>query len=124
MIKLENLSKSFEDNFVIDNLNVDFLDNSITCVLSASGAGKTTMLRIISGLEKDYLGKVIGAGKVSVTFQEDRLFDWLTALQNIEIVSDSKTAKKLLEQMGLSAQADKYPNQLSGGMRRRISLAR
>lgn len=124
MIKLENLSKSFGDNLVIDNLNVDFSDNQITCVLSASGAGKTTMLRIISGLEKDYLGKAVGAGKVSVTFQEDRLFDWLTALQNIEIVSDSKTAKKLLEQMGLSAQADKYPNQLSGGMRRRISLAR
>lgn len=124
MVKLENLSKSFDGNLVIDELNIEFLNNQITCVLSASGAGKTTMLRIISGLEKECFGKATGAGKVSVTFQEDRLFDQLTALQNIEIVSDNKTAKKLLEQMGLGLEADKYPNQLSGGMRRRISLAR
>jgi len=124
MIKLENLSKSFGDRLVIDNLNAVIKDNQITCISSASGAGKTTLLRIIAGLENQYTGSVSGVQKVSVTFQEDRLFPWLTARQNIEIVSDSAKTQTLLKQMQLTNEADKYPNELSGGMCRRVSLAR
>ncbi len=124
MIKLENLSKGFENTPVINELNLDFEDNNITCIFSASGAGKTTMLRIIAGLESPDTGKISGAGKISVTFQEDRLFPWLTAHQNIEVVSDATTAQELLERVELTLEADKYPSELSGGMCRRIAFAR
>ena len=124
MIKLENLSKSFGSHLVIDDLNENFKDNQITFICSASGAGKTTLLRIIAGLESHDKGSVSGAEKVSVTFQEDRLFPWLTAQQNIEIVSDKIKAETLLSDMQLASEADKYPSELSGGMCRRVSLAR
>lgn len=124
MIKLDNLSKSFGSHLVIDDLNESFKDNQITFICSASGAGKTTLLRIIAGLENHDAGSISGAEKVCVTFQEDRLFPWLTALQNIEIVSDEVKAQTLLGQIQLTGEADKYPNELSGGMCRRVALAR
>lgn len=124
MIKIEHLTKSFDGNVVIKDLNIDIAENQITCIFSPSGAGKTTLLRIMAGLEKQDNGTINGEGIISFVFQEDRLLPWLTAKQNIELVSNEDKATKLLEQVKLSQQADKYPEELSGGMCRRIALAR
>lgn len=124
LIEINNLSKSFRQKLIIDNLSVEFYESQITCLISPSGAGKTTLFRILLGLEKQYEGEVKSDGVISVTFQEDRLFDWLSARQNIELVSDKKKAQELLERVKLIDEADKYPSQLSGGMCRRVALAR
>lgn len=125
-IKLENIKKSFEGKTVIDNLSLEIQDKGIFGIFGNSGKGKTTLLRLICGLEKLDGGKITGTeGKrFSVVFQEDRLLPWYTALENVEAVSNRETALRNLSAVGLEEEADKMPSQLSGGMKRRVAIAR
>lgn len=126
MLKLNSLCKSYGGLAVLENLSYDF-ETGITVILAPSGSGKTTLLRIIAGLDKADFGSVSlpEGAKISVNFQEDRLLPTLTALENVALpIDNKKLALKWLEKMGISDFASYLPDQLSGGMKRRVALAR
>ncbi|MHC6180408.1 ABC transporter ATP-binding protein [Clostridium sp. JNZ X4-2] len=132
-VVIRNLNKSYGEIPVFTNLNVNFLKNKITAVLGPSGCGKTTLLNIISGIEKDYSGQVhLESSRLSYIFQEDRLISHLTVYENIAFVLKSTMSKiqvdftvnRFLSMVELSNCRDKFPRELSGGMKRRVALAR
>lgn len=125
MLKLENISMKYGKNTVLDELSYDFEEGKLTAILGESGVGKTTLLNLIAGLIAPSSGKLISSHmRIAYVFQEPRLFDWMTARENVSTVSDDKTAVEMLSLMGLSDSLDKYPSELSGGMKQRVSIAR
>jgi NitT/TauT family transport system ATP-binding protein len=134
VFEVKNLRKSYDALPVLDTLDLVFPDDSITVVLGPSGCGKTTLLNILAGIDEDYEGTVSGFahGTSSCVFQEDRLLPWMNAADNITFVlrqfmamPDAKVrAIEALAAVGLADAIDKRPAELSGGMKRRVSLAR
>ena len=131
MIKVEGLSKSYGKNRLFHDLSFTVADGEKVLLSAPSGVGKTTLLRILCGLERADGGTVKGISPADVTylFQEPRLFPQLTALENVTcILPDPRTgmeaASELLAVLGLSDALDKYPDELSGGMKQRVALAR
>ncbi|WMJ82044.1 ABC transporter ATP-binding protein [Clostridium sp. MB40-C1] len=132
-IELINVCKSFQGQKVFQNLNLGFVKNKISVILGPSGCGKTTLLNIISGIEEVDLGEVIvNNDSISYIFQEDRLIPWLTAYENIAFTLKSYTDKKEMDNLihkyldivKLNGHKDKLPAKLSGGMKRRVAVAR
>ena len=132
MIRIENLSKSFGDKIVLDSFSEVINDKEHVGISGESGKGKTTLLRIIAHLEKKDSGFIEGykADDIAYMFQEPRLFKSLTAIDNVACVmkgriSDNREkARLLLEKLSLSDALYLYPSELSGGMQRRVALAR
>ncbi len=126
MIKIKKLNFSYGDEKILDDFSCEFKKGERVCISAPSGRGKTTLLRLITGLEKPKSGKIeIHTGtKLSVVFQDDILLPWYTAKQNVAIVSNEEIAKQCLDKLGLAAAYDKLPSELSGGMQRRVALAR
>ena len=120
----------------IENLELSVGNREFLCIVGPSGCGKTTLLNIIAGLDKDVLGSVrLGEGqtqrntRISYMFQTPRLLPWLTVLENVQVVLDETPgnegkAEELLRQMDLAGSINEFPNRLSGGMQRRVALAR
>jgi NitT/TauT family transport system ATP-binding protein len=129
-MKITDISFSFEDKVVFDHLNLEIEDGKITAMMAPSGVGKTTLLRLIAGLISPSSGNIDLNGKeVGIMFQEPRLFAQLTNLENVMLVIKQKheklqNATALLEAFGVLDAANKYPEELSGGMAKRVSLAR
>ena len=108
-------------------------DGQFVCLVGPSGCGKTTLLNLIGGLDSGYDG-TIGHGdpaehpRIGFMFQSPRLMPWLTVLDNVRLVAQSpaeaESARELLVHMGLADVLDAYPGTLSGGMQRRVALAR
>ena len=129
MISFDNISLSFGDKRIIDGLTFSFEDGKKYAIMGESGIGKTTILGIIAGLLKVDGGSVgLENARIAYAFQDARLFPWLTVLENVTIVSDlrrdDEKAQKILDAVGLGADLEKYPEELSGGMRQRVSIAR
>ena len=126
MIELQNISKSFDGVSVLDNISAEIPDSGIFAICGASGSGKTTLMRIILGLEQPDSGNISGleGKKTAVVFQNDRLLPWLRALDNVAAVCSKEHAKEMLEKVELSDALNKKPAELSGGMCRRVALAR
>ena len=126
-VKIDSVTKSYGGNKVLSDFSAEIPDNGVTVITGRSGAGKTTLTRLIAGLEKPDSGSIDRRGRVSVLFQEDRLFPQLTARQNVAAVAgvdNAGKADRLLKEVGLADAADKFPSELSGGMRRRVAIAR
>ena len=131
MLKINNLTKSFDGKKVLDNYSIDFPDKGFIAICGPSGCGKTTFLKIIADLEKYDSGEVVfftKKPKVSMAFQETRLLSERTARENVNLVLGDKkatlpVAEELLNKLGIS-DTSLYPDELSGGMKQRVSLAR
>ncbi len=131
MILVKNLSKSFDGKEVLRNLSFDVAPGEHLHLSAPSGVGKTTLLRILAGLERADGGSVEGVDcqQISYLFQEPRLFPQLTVLENVTCIHPdpeqmNTKALQLLEKLGLSHAVSQYPDQLSGGMKQRVALAR
>ena len=129
MIKAVELCKSYGDKKVIDSLSFEIADSEKIVISGESGAGKTTLLRLIAGLEKPDSGSLTGygTGDISFMFQEPRLFPWEKLITNVTAPVGSKktaAAKEMLSALGLGNDLDKYPDELSGGMKQRAALVR
>jgi NitT/TauT family transport system ATP-binding protein len=123
------------DHKALGSLEFSIPEGQLTCILGPSGCGKTTLLNIMSGLDPDMEGTVrVGDGApdghaIGYMFQTPRLLDWLSVIDNIRLVMDKEAirsgrAERLLKQMRLEDVMDAFPNRLSGGMQRRVALAR
>lgn len=133
-LTIKNLTKSFDQKEIFQSFSYSFSDKGIYALSGESGIGKTTLLRIISGLDKDYTGELLGGGigRCSIAFQEHRLFAELTALENVVFaISDRKDkavlekAENLLQILGFKKEdLSLTPPHLSGGMKQRVSIAR
>lgn len=128
-IRICGVSRSFGGAAVLKNVDLT-LTPGVTCLMAPSGAGKTTLTRILLGLEQPDAGTVTGleGARLSAVFQEDRLLDRLDAEGNLRFVLgcayDPARAAALLRELGLDGAADKPAAEYSGGMRRRLALAR
>ena len=143
-ISVRNMVKSFDGKMVLKNISFDLMEGEFLSVLGPSGCGKTTLLRILMGLDSADSGEIIKEGKdisglpcsqrgMGIVFQNYALFPNMTVLQNVEYAltlrkDTKKNAKKIamhtLEQVGLTDQMHKRPNQLSGGQQQRVAIAR
>ena len=131
---LENICKNYTSNDgrvvkVFENFSLETAPGTVVCITGASGTGKTTLLNIVSGLVKPDCGRIVRdgseAGRVSYLFQEPRLLNWKTALENCVLVcSDKQKASQYLSMSGLGDKLCAYPGELSGGERQRVALAR
>jgi len=133
-LTIKSLSKSYGDKVILDCFEYEFGNSGLYVITGKSGVGKTTLLRLIAGLDTDFSGEIIDGGvqNTSVAFQEYRLFPSLSALENVTLPNKAEgkehiteKAKELLFKLGFS-EADMYlrPSELSGGMKQRVSLAR
>ena len=134
-IKLVNVSKFYtvdkESIKVIDKIDLSIPENKITVILGRSGCGKTTLLRLVAGLENFEQGEIIGveSKRKAYVFQEDRLMPWLDVKSNITFgihknEIDNIRINEIIETVGLEKFYNAYPSQLSGGMKQRVSIAR
>ncbi|WP_311677850.1 ABC transporter ATP-binding protein [Sneathia vaginalis] len=127
MIEIRDLIKKFNDHYVFNNLNFYIESDKITVILGKSGCGKTTLLRLISNLEKYDSGSINTNNlKFSYVFQEPRLFPWLTVFENIQAITNlpSDEIYRMIRMVDLEKFSNSYPDELSGGMKSRVSLAR
>ena len=127
MLKLENLTVLYQKQAILQNLSFEFEEGHVSAITGASGIGKTTLLNVLAGFLRPNDGKVIADhSRVAYIFQEPRLFPWMTALENVTTVCNNEAkARALLERLLPDPDAkDKYPSQLSGGMKQRVSIAR
>jgi len=129
-IRLEHIHKAFEGKPVLRDFSCRFAEGKAGCILGASGCGKTTLLRLIAGLEIPDSGSIRGIEnkKISAVFQEDRLIENLSAEKNIMLTAKKgfarEDARHLLLELGLAENAHEPVASFSGGMKRRVAIAR
>jgi NitT/TauT family transport system ATP-binding protein len=127
MIALIGIEKAYGEKRVLEGVSLTLPKGEVTALTGKSGSGKTTLSRILLGLERADGGRIEGAAnlKKAAVFQEDRLCEHLSALDNLRLVGVSREdAIKHLDALGLANDRDERALKLSGGMRRRLALAR
>lgn len=140
ILQIRNFSMAFGENILFSNFDYDF-EPGIYAFSGPSGVGKSTLMRIIAGLEDRYTGDIILNGKKVTTYSAERhmvhqhytSFPWLTVLKNALMVykghqieptaEDAEEAKQVLKELGLEEHLSKLPSQISGGQDQRLSLA-
>ncbi|MEI7503889.1 MAG: ATP-binding cassette domain-containing protein, partial [Paludibacter sp.] len=134
-INIQNLDKSFNDIFILKSFSNEFEDSTVICIKGPSGIGKTTLLRLISKLDKPNAGQITftSCSTLAYSFQDIRLLPWLNVTENIAYTVQAKPLLKqetnnlvgyLLKELELTEEAYKYPHELSGGQQQRVGLAR
>jgi NitT/TauT family transport system ATP-binding protein len=129
-IELRNINKAYGNQQVLADFSADFAEGRVSCIMAPSGWGKTTLIRLMMGLEQIDGGEMTGLEglRKSAVFQEDRLCENLSAAANIRLVCPEKSRQSVEKEMssfGLGGDALGKPvRELSGGMRRRVALLR
>lgn len=128
-VKLTNVTKQFGMVQAIRDLSVTFPQSGTVAIMGPSGCGKTTILQMLAGLSRPSRGTVqCSATSISYVFQEPRLLPWRTVADNIRLArakgTSSRTPEQWLAALGLEDCANRYPEELSGGMRQRVAIAR
>ena len=150
MIKVENLNKSFDGVQVLKDISVEYEPGKCNMIIGASGSGKTVLLKNLIGLmepdsgeicygdrrlsEMEYKEKMLLRQNIGILFQGSALFDFATVIENVmfpmEFFTDWSAAQRkeraqyCLEKVNMTGSDDKYPNELSGGMQKRVGIAR
>jgi len=129
MIGVERLSLSFGEKQVLDGFSLSLPENGVTALRGPSGCGKTTLLRVLAGLERPEAGRVVGVKpeETAFLFQENRLLPWRTVEQHLTDVLPRERRDEVgrwLELVELTGEEKSFPGALSGGMGRRLALAR
>ena len=125
-LEVRNLCKAYGDHVVLKDFSHAFPDGRVTAIEGRSGCGKTTLLRLIAGLEAPDAGTILGVpeGGIAMVFQEDRLPPQLTAAGCLRMVLPRTPDREALGALGLGDAPDQPVREFSGGMRRRVALAR
>lgn len=128
ILRIKKITKSYGKQKVLENISFTINESERICIYGKSGIGKTTLLRIIAGLEKADSGEITFAGKVSMVFQEDRLLENTDVYTNLYCVLGSRfdkaEADMHLKEVGLEGAGNKLVSELSGGMKRRVAIVR
>lgn len=132
-IVVNKINKEFGQKSVLKDFSEVFKAGSSTCIMGASGCGKTTLLRLIAGLDTPDSGSIDGTqGKITMVFQEDRLCETLSVITNLMMIADkgsdmaafNQRCEVLLDKLGLLSEKNSMVCDLSGGMKRRAAIAR
>src|SRR6266403_2595949 len=140
-ISISGVAKSFSSKTVLERVDLSLYENSFTCLLGPSGCGKSTLLNMLAGFIEPTTGHILVVGREvthagadrGVVFQEYALFPWRTAIENVEFgpmiqglprPERRAVARRYLALVGLAEHEDKYPRELSGGMKQRVAIAR
>jgi len=128
-IKVTDLKKSYGEKLIFDGLNLEFQEHAVNCVMGRSGCGKTTLINIIMGIDKDFKGTIEGVpDHMGVVFQENRLCEDFSVMSNIKLVCEKNISGeeiiKNLDLVGLGDNIHTPVKELSGGMKRRVALVR
>ncbi|MCE9656870.1 ATP-binding cassette domain-containing protein [Clostridium celatum] len=125
-MRIENININYGNDIVYENFSIELKDNKINCIIGSSGCGKTTLLNYIAN---ELLQKGI---KISYIFQNDNLIPWKNVYSNLKLIAKNNIKEdqveieidKILEEVGLKEFKYYYPNELSGGMKQRVNIAR
>lgn len=127
MISVDVRRKAFGTSEVLRDVRFEMQDGQTVALLGASGIGKSTLLRLIAGIDAAFEGAIVRPQAIAMVFQEPVLLPWRSVLQNLTLVHPTlgdAAARQTLERIGIGDKADLFPGQLSLGQQRRLSLAR
>jgi len=125
-------AKNYADRQVLRDIDFALADGEVLAIVGRSGAGKTTLLRLIAGLDHAFAGTIDVKGPIGMVFQEPRLLPWRRTIENVALAlpgsprepENERRAAEALAQVGLRGEEETFPRALSGGMARRVALAR
>jgi ABC-type nitrate/sulfonate/bicarbonate transport system ATPase subunit len=131
-LQLVGVSRAFGAVEVFRGLDLEVARGEFVAIVGPSGCGKTTLLNLLSGFDQPSAGRIVREGTTRTVFQQDGLFPWLSAAQNIELAlrhipnaaERAQQIEELLALIGISGFGEHFPHQLSGGMRQRVEIAR